>query len=213
MSNCHLVAAGSLVDLAASRLALRAPALCAATALTRPNRSAQRLPCGRHAVPTGQTVGPTDVVTDHCIERGDHLAHHCHDRDLWQFAGGLETIVECLERGIPIAGAHRCHVEHLADVRATAPDAAPSPERAALEGVGRHADQRSDLLAAYAAELGQQRKQRAGQHGADAGHGSKQLVSMRERGIGADNLDQVLVEQVDVSAEPSNTTARKTPQH
>ena len=52
MSNCHLVAARSLIDLAASRLALRAPALRAATALTRPNRSAQRLPCGRHAVPT-----------------------------------------------------------------------------------------------------------------------------------------------------------------
>jgi hypothetical protein len=34
---------------------------------------------------------------------------------------------------------------------------------------------------------------------------------MRERGIGADNLDQVLIEQVDVSAEPSNTAARKTP--
>jgi hypothetical protein len=36
MSNCHLVAARSLIDLAASRLARRAPALRAATALTRP---------------------------------------------------------------------------------------------------------------------------------------------------------------------------------
>ena len=49
MSNCHLVAGRSLIDLVASRLALRAPALRAATALTRPNRSAQRLPCGRRA--------------------------------------------------------------------------------------------------------------------------------------------------------------------
>jgi hypothetical protein len=62
MSNCHLVAEGSLIVLATSRLALRAPALRAATALTRPNRSAQRLPCGRHAVPTPVTVGPTNVV-------------------------------------------------------------------------------------------------------------------------------------------------------
>src|SRR6266566_4452981 len=62
MSNCHLVAGRSLIDLTASRLALRAPALRAATALTRPNRSAQRLPCGRHAVPTAVTVGPTNVV-------------------------------------------------------------------------------------------------------------------------------------------------------
>ena len=59
VSNCHLVAARSLIDLAASRLALRAPALRAATALTRPNRSAQRLPCGRHAVPTASDGRPT----------------------------------------------------------------------------------------------------------------------------------------------------------
>jgi hypothetical protein len=136
MSNCHLVAGRSLIDLVASRLALRAPAPRAATALTRPNRSAQRLPCGRHDVPTGQSVGPHDVIADHGIERGDHLAHDRHDRDLGQFAGSLETIVEYLEGGIPIAGAHRRHVEHLANMRTTAPDAAPSLERAALEGVG-----------------------------------------------------------------------------
>src|SRR5262245_65213385 len=91
-SNCDLVAARSLIHLAASRLALRAPALCAATALTRPDGSAQGLPCGRHGVPTAVTVGPNDVVTNHCVERGDHLAHHCHDDDLRQFAGGSETI-------------------------------------------------------------------------------------------------------------------------
>src|SRR5258708_21912110 len=58
MSNCDLVAARATMDLAASRLALRAPALRAATALTRPNPSAQRLSCGRHAV----AIDPIDVV-------------------------------------------------------------------------------------------------------------------------------------------------------
>jgi hypothetical protein len=62
MSNCVLVAARSLIALAASRLALRAPALRAATALTRPKGSAQRLPSGRHAGPTAMTVGPNKVV-------------------------------------------------------------------------------------------------------------------------------------------------------
>jgi hypothetical protein len=62
MSNCDLVAARSLIDLATSRLALRTPALRAATASTRPNRSAQQLPCGRHGVPTAVTAGPNDVV-------------------------------------------------------------------------------------------------------------------------------------------------------
>src|SRR5258705_12455295 len=105
------VAGGSLIALAASRLALRAPALRAATALTRPIRSAKWLPCGRHTVPTAVTVGPSDVVTNHCVERGDHLAHHRHDRDLRQFAGGFQTIVEGFERRIPITPAHRRHVE------------------------------------------------------------------------------------------------------
>ena len=50
MSNCDFVAGRSLIDLVASRLALRA-----AMALTQPNQSAQWLPCGRHTVPTGKT--------------------------------------------------------------------------------------------------------------------------------------------------------------
>src|SRR6516225_7659915 len=102
MSNCHFVAGRSLIDLIASRLALRAPALRAATALTRPNQSAQRLPCGRHAVPTAMALGPNHVVANHCVEHRDHLAHHCHDHDLRQFAGGLEAIVESLEHRIQL---------------------------------------------------------------------------------------------------------------
>src|SRR5258706_8226251 len=142
MRHCPLVTARSVIDLATSRLALRAPALRAATALTRPSRSAQRLPCGRQNVPTAKTVGPNNAVANHCVEHGDHLTHHRHDHDLRQLAGGRETVVERLEHRIPIAGAHRRHVKHLADVRPPAPDAAPSLE-AALEGVGRDADQRS----------------------------------------------------------------------
>jgi hypothetical protein len=94
MSNCHLVAARSLIDLVASRLALRAPALRAATALTWPSRSARRLPYGRQNVPTAKTIGPNNVVANHCVEHGDHLTHHRHDHDLRQLAGGRETVVE-----------------------------------------------------------------------------------------------------------------------
>src|SRR5258707_12940543 len=97
MSNCDLVAARSLIDLAASRLALRAPTLRAATTLTRPNRSAQRLPRDRHAVPTAPTIGPNHVVANHRVERGDHLTHHRHRRDPRQLSGGFQPIVEGLE--------------------------------------------------------------------------------------------------------------------
>ena len=179
-SNCHLVAGRSLIDLVASRLALRAPALGAATALTRPNRSARWLPCGRHVVPTTGTVGPNDTVANHRVERGEHLAHHRHDGDFRQLAGGLEPIVERLEPRIPIARTHRRHVEHVADIGPAAPDAASSFELAAVEGVRCNADERSDLLAAHLTELGQQRDQRAGQHGSDTRHGRKQSVALLE---------------------------------
>src|SRR5215204_824674 len=152
MSNCHLVAARSLIDLAASRLALRAPALRAATALTRQNRSAQWLPCGRHGVPTAVTVGPREIIANHCVEHGKHLAHHRHDHDLRELAGGGETMVELLEHGIPIAGAQCRHIEHVTDGRPTTPDAALSLKLAALEGIGRNADHRSNLFAAHASE-------------------------------------------------------------
>src|SRR5258708_5012853 len=128
MSNCHLVAGRSLIDLVASRLALRAPALRAATALTRPNRSAQRLPCGRRTAPTAVTVDPSRTVAEHGVERGDHLTHHRHDDDLRLLSGGLEAIVECFECRIPITSAQRGHVEHVADARATTPDATASFE-------------------------------------------------------------------------------------
>src|SRR5262249_55921104 len=94
LRNCDFMAAKSLIDLATSRLALRDPALRAATALTRPNQSAQRRSRGRHAVPTTMTVGPKHVIANDRVERGDHLAHHCHDRDFRFLSGSVESIME-----------------------------------------------------------------------------------------------------------------------
>src|SRR5215469_14393448 len=129
MSNCDFVAGGSLgrslIDLVASRLALRAPALSAASALTRPNQSAQGLPSGLHGVPTVKVVGPSNVITNHGIEHGDHLAHDRNDHDLRHLASALEALTERLEHRIPIARAHRRHVEGLTDGSTTAPDATP----------------------------------------------------------------------------------------
>src|SRR5258708_14524832 len=117
MSKCHLVAARSLIDLATSRLALRAPALRAATTLTRPNRSAQRLPCGRYTVPTAMTIGPTNIVRNHCVERGDHLTHHRHDRDLRLLSAGLQAVMERLDPSLPITGTHPPHLNPPPPVR------------------------------------------------------------------------------------------------
>src|SRR5262252_6511117 len=213
MSNCHLVAGRSLIDLVASKLALRAPALRAATALTRPNRSAQWLACRRHTVPTAKTVGPNNVVANHCVERGNHLTHHRHDRDLRLLSGGLEAVMERLEPRIPIAGAHRRHVEHMAYARTTAPDATAAFELAAIKIIGCKPDKSGNLLAAHLAELGQERDQRASQHGAYTWHGGEQAETMGESRIGCNDLDQALIKQVDVGGKPSDAAARKALQH
>jgi hypothetical protein len=102
MSNCDFVAGRSLIDLVASRLALRAPALRAASALTRPNQSAQWLSSGRHSVPTVKMVGPTNVIANHGVKHGDHLAHDRNDRNLWQLAGGLEGLRNALSTGFQL---------------------------------------------------------------------------------------------------------------
>jgi hypothetical protein len=94
MSNCVFAAAGSRFARAASKLALLAPALRAATALTRRARSAVGLPCGRHAVPTAVTVGPSDVVENHCVERSDHPAHHRHVSNFAQTLCTCELTIE-----------------------------------------------------------------------------------------------------------------------
>src|SRR6516162_3758862 len=75
MSNCHFVAGRSLIDLVASRLALRTPALRAATALTRPNQSAQRLPCGRHALPIAESFERWIPITRAQRRHVEHIAN------------------------------------------------------------------------------------------------------------------------------------------
>src|SRR6516225_9006140 len=213
MSNCHFVAGRSLIDLATSRLALRAPALRAATALTRPNQSAQRLPCVRHAVPNGITVGPNNVVANHCVEHHDHLTHHRHDHDLRLLSGGREPIVESLERWIPIARAQCSHVEHIADGRAATPDTTLSFELAAFEAIWRDTDERSDLRTAESAELGQERNQSTCQYGADPRHRCEQSIAFSERSITQHDLDQALIDFSDVGSKARDAAARKTLQH
>jgi hypothetical protein len=95
-----------------------------------------------------KVVGPDDVITNPGIEHGDHLAHERNDHDLRHLAGVLEAVTERAEHRIPIARAHRCHVQRLTDERTTAPDPTPSLELATLERIGRHPNQCSDLFVA-----------------------------------------------------------------
>ena len=62
--------------------------------------------------------------------------------------------MESFERRIATHGNQSRHVEHASDGRATAPDATSSFELAAVEGVGRKANQSCDLFAVHAAKLG-----------------------------------------------------------
>src|SRR2546422_6561987 len=118
--------------------------------------------------------------------------------------------MERFECRIPITSAQRRHVEHMAHARTTAPDAAASFELAAIEVIGRKPDESGNLLAAHLTELGQERDQRASQHGAYPWHRGEQPETMGESRIGCNDLDQALIEQVDVGGEHSDSAARKT---
>src|SRR6516162_8522950 len=79
---------------AASRLALRATARCAAAALTRPARWALGPSDGRHGVPASVSVGPAVTIAEHRIKGGEHFAHARDDRDFRLLARGNEAVVE-----------------------------------------------------------------------------------------------------------------------
>ena len=72
---------------AASWLALRATARCAAAALTRPARWALGPSDGQHGVPASVSVGPAVTIAEHRIKGGEHFAHDRDDRDLRLLAG------------------------------------------------------------------------------------------------------------------------------
>ncbi len=93
MSNCVVAGSGLPIVRAASRRGLRAPALRAATALTRLARWASGLSCGRRDVPADRAVDPRCIVTKHGIEDGDDLAHDSDEDDLGFLSSGREAIV------------------------------------------------------------------------------------------------------------------------
>ena len=81
------------------------------------------------------------------------------------------------------------------------------------EVIGFKPNESGNLYAAHLAELGQERDQRASQHGAYPWHGGEQAETMGESRIGGNDLDQALVKQVDVGGKPSDAAARKALQH
>ena len=80
--------------------------------------------------------------------------HTRGEGDLFGLPGGDETLIEGADDGIVARGGERTHVEHGADRRAAAPDAAMAAPRAAVAGEGGDADQGGDLFMTEAAELG-----------------------------------------------------------
>jgi hypothetical protein len=107
MSNCVVAVAEWPIVRSASGLTLRAPALRAATALTRLARWASGLSCGRRDVPADRAVDPRCIVTKHGIEDGDDLAHDGDEDDLDFLSSGRQAVVESSEFGIATAGNQR----------------------------------------------------------------------------------------------------------
>jgi hypothetical protein len=98
---------------------------------------------------------PSPIGADHGVEHGKQLAHAGHQGDLGEFAGADQAVIEGLDGRVASAGRQGSHVEHAADLEATALDAPTSLGAARVVGHGRDADQGSDVATAEAAELGQ----------------------------------------------------------
>jgi len=169
---------------AASRLALRATARCAAAALTRPARWALGPSDGQHGVPASVSVGPAVTIAEHRIKGGEHFAHDRDDRDFRLLARGNEAMVEGAQCRVEPERGQGWHVERVADRCATSIDVALPTEPAAIERVRRQADQCGNLLAADLAEFGQQGQQGIGERGADAGHRAQQAEALDEVWLG-----------------------------
>src|SRR5262249_60810833 len=71
---------------------------------------------------------PLGVVTEHCVEGYNHLAHHGDDDDFGLFASGGETIGEGFESGVVSACAPGCPVKNITP-RAGAPRHTAGPPK------------------------------------------------------------------------------------
>src|SRR5262245_42282243 len=136
-------------------------------------------------VGSGGSRLPCSTIAEHSVEG--------HDDDLGFFVGGDEAFVEGLEGGTVTACAEGGHVEDGTDRHPTTIDATAPCELAAIEVIRRKPDESGNLFAAHLAEFGQERDQRASQHGAYPRHGSEQPATMGESRIGCNDLDQALV--------------------
>src|SRR3954454_13103720 len=153
---------------------------------------------GRMSNCTGGSGGlglPGGAVAQHGVQGGDHLAHDGDDDDLGLLARRREAITEGFESGVVAARTEGGHVEDVADRHAAAVDAAMSSELAAIEVVWGETDEGGNLLAAHAAELGQQGDEGEGEHRADAWHGGQALVAASKIRLGGDHLGEALVEE------------------
>src|SRR5262249_2896258 len=138
---------------AASRLALRATARCAAAALTRPTCRARGLADGRRGAPAacgGSGMddlrrAPASAVAQHRIEDDEQPAHAGDEGDLLAFALGEEALIEGGDGGIAANRRERRHVEGVADARAAAGNVPLPTPGAARAREGCHADEGADL--------------------------------------------------------------------
>src|SRR3954462_7640386 len=156
---------------------------------------------------------PEDAIAQHGVQGCDHLAHDGDDDDLGLLARRGEAITEGFESGVVAASPEGGHVEDVTHRHAAAVDAAMSPELAAIEVVWGETDEGGDLLAAHAAELGQQGDEGEGEHRADAWHRGQARVTPREIGIGGDHLGQALVEEPDIGLDPRQAALGEAAQH
>ena len=154
---------------------------------------------------------PRCAVTQHGVEDHQEFAHGGGQCQLGRFAAGPEALVEGADHRVVPAGDQRRHVERAAHHPAAALDAALAAALAGIPRDRREPGQSGDRFAVAAAELGQQRQQRARRDRPDAGHRRQDGGPLRAVRLRRERRRDLLVERRELGLQPGQMPHQRVP--
>ncbi|AOK67182.1 hypothetical protein WM33_16440 [Burkholderia multivorans] len=149
-----------------------------------------------------ERIVPRRVGSDHGIKYGQKLAHAGNQRDLGQFAGGLQALIEGFDGRIVAGGGKGGHVKHATDFKATTLNASSAIAGAGIASNRRDADESRNLATAELTQFGQFCDQASTGYRTDAVSRLQQAVEFTE--VLAYVSDHLCVDVVELSLNGSN---------
>ncbi len=141
-------------------------------------------------------IVPGGVGFDHGIEHGQELAHAGNQRDLGQFAGCFETLMEGLDSRVVAGCSERRHVQHAANFKAPALHTSSSLARARIASDRGNAHECRNLATIELAQFRQLSNQAGTGYLADAASRLQQSVEFTK--VFANVADHLTIDVVEL---------------